>query len=55
MLSGCAGGNLSDYLPGGDDDSSGSSQGFSLFGGGDAVAPDLGNDPDGAPDRKIVQ
>ena len=51
MLSGCAGGNLNDYLPGGDDD--GSSQGFSLFGGGDAVAPDLGNDPDGAPIAKL--
>ncbi|MEO1161333.1 MAG: outer membrane protein assembly factor BamD, partial [Pseudomonadota bacterium] len=52
-LSGCAGGNLNDYLPGGGDDDSGSSQGFSLFGSSDAVAPDLGNDPDGAPIAKI--
>ncbi|MEM7635239.1 MAG: outer membrane protein assembly factor BamD [Pseudomonadota bacterium] len=52
-LSGCAGGSVYDYFPGGDDDSSGSSQGFSLFGGGDAVAPDLGNDPDGAPIAKM--
>ena len=46
LLAGCGGGNLSDYLGGGDD-SSGDS-GFSLF-GGKAVAPDLGTDPDGAP------
>lgn len=53
MLSGCAGGNLNDYLPGGDDGDSSSSQGFSLFGSGDAVPPDLGNDPDGAPIAKL--
>lgn len=53
LLSGCAGGNLNDYLPGGDDSDSSSSQGFSLFGGGDAVPPDLGNDPDGAPIAKM--
>ena len=49
MLSGCGGGSLSDYMPGSDDSSSGSSQGFSLFGSSDAVAPNLGNDPNGEP------
>jgi len=49
VLSGCAGGNLSDYLPGGDDSGSSSSQGFSLFGSSGAVAPNLGTDPNGEP------
>lgn len=53
VLSGCAGADLYDYLPGGSDSSSSSSQGFSLFGSGDAVAPDLGNDPNGEPIARL--